>query len=91
MLAICAGRGKGFPLDFKTRLKIALGSAKGVLYLTKELQPPIIHYDIKLSNILLEKDAIPKVANFGKARLGPMPVDTNTNHISTTIRDTKVI
>lgn len=94
MLVICAVREKGLPLDFRTRLKIALGSAKGILYLTKELQHPIIHCDIKLSSILLDKDDIPKVANFGKARLGFSPklmVDANKNHISTTIRGTKVI
>eukprot|EP00250_Pteridium_aquilinum_P020422 c24809_g1_i2 orf=1-2265(-) len=42
------------PLDFPARLQIALGSAKGILYLHTEANPPIYHRDIKASNILLD-------------------------------------
>lgn len=59
------------PLDFATRLQIALGSAKGILYLHKEADPPIFHRDIKASNILLDKNMRPKVADFGISKLAP--------------------
>ncbi|GLT74350.1 hypothetical protein SLA2020_461540, partial [Shorea laevis] len=61
------------PLNFAKRLRIALGSSKGILYLHTEADPPIFHQDIKASNILLDSKFVAKVADFGRSRLAPMP------------------
>ncbi|KAL3753312.1 hypothetical protein ACJRO7_000671 [Eucalyptus globulus] len=78
------------PLSFAVRLSIALGSAKGILYLHTEADPPIIHRDIKANNILLDSRLNAKVADFGISRLAPSP---NTDgfvaaHISTNVKGT---
>ncbi|XP_058780852.1 proline-rich receptor-like protein kinase PERK4 [Vicia villosa] len=77
--------GKGRPvMDWATRLKIALGSAKGLAYLHEDCHPRIIHRDIKGANILLENNFEAKVADFGLAKFNQ---DANT-HISTRVMGT---
>ncbi|KDO45819.1 hypothetical protein CISIN_1g002063mg [Citrus sinensis] len=56
-------------LDWFRRYKIALGAAKGIAYLHHDCSPPIIHRDIKSSNILLDEDYEPKIADFGVAKI----------------------
>ncbi|XP_061352977.1 receptor protein-tyrosine kinase CEPR1 [Gastrolobium bilobum] len=56
-------------LDWPTRYKIALGIAQGLAYLHHDLVLPIIHRDIKSTNILLDVDYHPKVADFGIAKV----------------------
>ncbi|XP_028791915.1 proline-rich receptor-like protein kinase PERK3 [Neltuma alba] len=58
-------------MDWETRMKIAIGSAKGLAYLHEGCQLTIIHRDIKPHNILLLDDFEPKIAGFGLARLLP--------------------
>ena len=60
------------PLSFAMRLKFALASAKGILYLHTEADPSIFHRDIKASNILLDSKYTAKVADFGLSRLAPV-------------------
>ncbi|CAN1156783.1 Receptor protein-tyrosine kinase CEPR1 [Linum perenne] len=56
-------------LNWPTRHQIALGVAQGLAYLHHDLLPPIIHRDIKSSNILLDINYHPKVADFGIAKV----------------------
>ncbi|XP_019233622.1 PREDICTED: probable LRR receptor-like serine/threonine-protein kinase At1g06840 isoform X1 [Nicotiana attenuata] len=77
-------------LKFGARLRIALGAAKGILYLHTEADPPIFHRDIKASNILLDSKLTAKVADFGLSRLAPVQDDEGVlpNHVSTMVKGT---
>lgn len=55
-------------LDWYQRYRIALGAAKGMAYLHHDCSPPVIHRDIKSTNILLDEDYEPKIADFGVAK-----------------------
>ncbi|XWS74451.1 hypothetical protein CRYUN_Cryun02cG0217300 [Craigia yunnanensis] len=78
------------PPSFAMRLRIALGSAKGILYLHTEADPPIFHRDIKASNILLDSKFTAKVADFGLSRLAPVPdlEGAVPAHVSTVVKGT---
>ncbi|OAY46736.1 probable receptor-like serine/threonine-protein kinase At5g57670 [Manihot esculenta] len=61
-----------FPvMDWKTRYKIAIGTARGLHYLHKGCKRRIIHRDIKSSNILLTADFEPLISDFGLAKWLP--------------------
>ncbi|KAL2527260.1 Leucine-rich repeat receptor protein kinase EMS1 [Abeliophyllum distichum] len=71
-------------LDWSKRYKIAVGAARGLAFLHHGFIPHIIHRDIKASNILLNEDFEPKVADFGLARL----ISACETHVSTEIAGT---
>ncbi|XP_058098017.1 cysteine-rich receptor-like protein kinase 2 isoform X3 [Magnolia sinica] len=66
-------------LSWKQRFDIIIGMARGIAYLHDEFHSRIIHRDIKSSNILLDDDLQPKIADFGLARLLP----EDKSHLST--------
>lgn len=70
--------------NWQTRVKLCLGVARGLSFLHDEIRPPIIHRDIKASNILLDKDLTPKISDFGLAKLLP----PNATHVSTRVAGT---
>ncbi|KAJ0962858.1 hypothetical protein J5N97_027980 [Dioscorea zingiberensis] len=74
--------GKGLPvMDWTKRVRIAVGSARGLAYLHEDCHPRIIHRDIKSANILLDEAFEAQVADFGLAKLSN---DTGT-HVSTRV------
>lgn len=77
----------GIHLDWVRRLKIALGSARGLAYLHELANPPIIHRDVKSTNILLDESLTAKVADFGLSKLVS---DSQRGHISTQVKGTLV-
>lgn len=66
-------------IDWPTRLKIAIGAAKGLAWLHHNCNPRILHRNISSKCILLDEDFVPKLSDFGLARL-MNPIDT---HLST--------
>lgn len=73
------------PLNWNTRMKIAVGSARGLEYLHCKANPPVIYRDLKSANILLDKNFNPKLSDFGLAKLGPVGDKT---HVSTRVMGT---
>ncbi|KAL8101747.1 cold-responsive protein kinase 1-like [Apium graveolens] len=76
--AFLYGKRRG-TLSWKQRVDIILGIARGLAYLHEQFHVCIIHRDMKSSNILLDDDFEPKIADFGLARLLP----TNQSHLTT--------
>ncbi|XP_042055928.1 putative serine/threonine-protein kinase isoform X2 [Salvia splendens] len=70
--------------SWELRKGVALGVARGLWYLHEQVNPHIIHRDIKASNILLDADFTPKLADFGLAKL----FSDNVSYISTRVAGT---
>ncbi|KAL5207559.1 hypothetical protein ABZP36_031994 [Zizania latifolia] len=84
-LDMCNGRF----LDFGARLEVAIDVAHAVTYLHMYSDHPIIHRDIKSSNILLTPSLRAKVADFGFARLGVGEASADgVTHVTTQVKGT---
>jgi serine/threonine protein kinase len=58
-------------LSWEKLFDVATGTARGLEYLHRGCSTPIVHFDIKPHNILLDQDFCPKISDFGLAKLCP--------------------
>lgn len=65
-------------------MSIALGTARGLVYLHEQCNPTIIHRDVKAANILLDESFEAVVGDFGLAKL----LDRRDSHVTTAVRGT---
>lgn len=72
------------PLDWNTRKRIAIGAARGLLYLHEQCDPKIIHRDVKAANVLLDDYYEAVLGDFGLAKL----LDHAESHVTTAVRGT---
>ncbi|XP_031399909.1 putative receptor-like protein kinase At1g72540 isoform X2 [Punica granatum] len=72
-------------LPWLTRMKIAIGAARGLAFLHEE-EKPVIYRDFKASNVLLDSDNNAKLSDFGLATDGPEGDET---HVTTRVMGTK--
>ncbi|KAK6158591.1 hypothetical protein DH2020_005905 [Rehmannia glutinosa] len=77
-------RGLSISLPWATRLKIAIGAAKGLAFL-HGAEKPVIYRDFKTSNILLDSDFNAKLSDFGLAKMGP---EGSNTHVTTRVMGT---
>uniref|UniRef100_A0A1J3D089 Putative LRR receptor-like serine/threonine-protein kinase n=1 Tax=Noccaea caerulescens TaxID=107243 RepID=A0A1J3D089_NOCCA len=80
-----SGKRNHFILNWGTRLKIVIESAQGLEYLHNGCKPPLVHRDVKPTNILLNEHFEAKLADFGLSRSFPIDGDT---HVSTVVAGT---
>ena len=72
-------------LSWCERYNIIGGIAHGILYLHEHSRLKVIHRDLKPSNILLDENMIPKISDFGLARIVEINQDQGcTNNIAGT-------
>jgi serine/threonine protein kinase len=76
--------GPSSPLTWDIRMKIILGTAKGLAYLHEGLEPKVVHRDVKSSNILLDRQWNPKVSDFGLAKL----IGSERSYVTTRVMGT---
>ncbi|KAK4418950.1 Cold-responsive protein kinase [Sesamum alatum] len=83
--ALLVSKGKRLELDWSKRAAICRGTASGLAFLHEYAEPRIVHRDIKASNVLLDDNFLPKIGDFGLAKLFP----DNVTHVSTRVAGTE--
>ncbi|KAL2611566.1 hypothetical protein R1flu_023258 [Riccia fluitans] len=71
-------------LNWEARMKIVMGTAKGLAYLHEALEPKVVHRDVKSSNILVDGQWNAKVSDFGLAKL----LGSGKSHVTTRVMGT---
>ncbi|KAK9119013.1 hypothetical protein Scep_017106 [Stephania cephalantha] len=71
-------------LNWQRRIDVAIGIARALLFLHHECYPPVVHRDVKASNVLLDGEGRPHVTDFGLARV----VGIGESHVSTIVAGT---
>ncbi|RYR26273.1 hypothetical protein Ahy_B02g060487 [Arachis hypogaea] len=82
---LSGGNNKEKSLNWEDRLRITLEAAQGLEYLHNGCKPPIIHRDVKCTNILLDENFHAKLADFGLSKCFAVDGDT---HVSTIVAGT---
>ncbi|KAL5199069.1 hypothetical protein ABZP36_002581 [Zizania latifolia] len=77
--------GETTALSWPARYQIAIGTARGLNYLHEKCRDCIIHCDVKPENILLDETFVPKVSDFGLAKL----LGRDFSRVLTTMRGTR--
>ncbi|KAF3574495.1 hypothetical protein F2Q69_00058773 [Brassica cretica] len=80
-----SGKRGGNVLTWENRMQIAVESAQGLEYLHNGCRPPMVHRDVKTTNILLTERYGAKLADFGLSR--SFPIDGEC-HVSTVVAGT---